>query len=96
MAEAVQNLFPGTQITFGPATDDGFYYDFAPPKDGKDRPFTEDDLPAIEAEMRRIIAKQRAVRPRGMEPRAADRYVAAAGRDASRPNGPPSCPRARS
>ena len=58
MAEAVQHLFPGTQITFGPATDDGFYYDFAPPKiDGKDRPFTEDDLPAIEAEMRRIIAR---------------------------------------
>nr|WP_203310155.1 threonine--tRNA ligase [Sphingomonas beigongshangi] len=53
MAEAVQHLFPGTQITFGPATDDGFYYDFAP----KDRPFTEDDLPAIEAEMRRIIAR---------------------------------------
>ncbi len=53
MAEAVQHLFPGTQITFGPSTDDGFYYDFAP----KDRPFTEDDLPAIEAEMRKIIAK---------------------------------------
>ncbi len=53
MAEAVQHLFPGTQITFGPATDDGFYYDFAP----KDRQFTEDDLPAIEAEMRRIIAR---------------------------------------
>ncbi|GAA0666544.1 threonyl-tRNA synthetase [Sphingomonas insulae] len=53
MAEAVQHLFPGTQITFGPATDDGFYYDFAP----KDRPFTEEDLPAIEAEMRRIIAR---------------------------------------
>ena len=53
MAEAVQHLFPGTQITFGPATDDGFYYDFAP----KDRPFTEDDLPAIEDEMRRIIAR---------------------------------------
>ena len=53
LAEAVQNLFPGTQITFGPATEDGFYYDFAP----KDRPFTEEDLPAIEAEMRRIIAK---------------------------------------
>lgn len=52
LAEAVQALFPGTQITFGPATDDGFYYDFAP----KDRAFTEDDLPAIEAEMRRIIA----------------------------------------
>jgi threonyl-tRNA synthetase len=53
LAEAVQHLFPGTQITFGPSTDDGFYYDFAP----KDRPFTEEDLPAIEEEMRRIIAK---------------------------------------
>ncbi|WP_404372016.1 threonine--tRNA ligase [Sphingomonas sp. MMS24-J45] len=53
LAEAVQKLFPGTQITFGPSTDDGFYYDFAP----KDRPFTDEDLPAIEAEMRKIIAK---------------------------------------
>lgn len=53
LAEAVQRLFPGTQITFGPSTDDGFYYDFAP----RDRPFTEDDLPAIEAEMRAIIAR---------------------------------------
>ena len=51
LAEAVQALFPGTQITFGPATEDGFYYDFAP----KDRPFTEDDLPAIEEKMREII-----------------------------------------
>src|SRR6476661_8828175 len=54
LAEAVQSLFPGTQITFGPATDDGFYYDFAPPLEHG--PFTEEDLPAIEAEMRRIIA----------------------------------------
>jgi threonyl-tRNA synthetase len=54
LAEAVQNLFPGTQITFGPATDDGFYYDFAPTADRG--PFTEEDLPAIEEEMRRIIA----------------------------------------
>ncbi len=53
LAEAVQHLFPGTQITFGPATDDGFYYDFAP----KERPFTDEDLPAIEEEMRRIIAR---------------------------------------
>ncbi|HVR90179.1 MAG TPA: threonine--tRNA ligase [Novosphingobium sp.] len=53
LAEAVQVLFPGTQITFGPSTDDGFYYDFAP----KDRPFTDDDLPAIEAKMREIIAR---------------------------------------
>ena len=53
LAEAVQNLFPGTQITFGPSTDDGFYYDFAP----KDRQFTEEDLPAIEEEMRDIIGR---------------------------------------
>jgi threonyl-tRNA synthetase len=54
MAEAVQKLFPGTQITFGPSTDDGFYYDFAaPPARG---PFTDDDLPLIEAQMRQIIA----------------------------------------
>jgi threonyl-tRNA synthetase len=55
LAEAVQNLFPGTQITFGPATEDGFYYDFAAnPERG---PFTEEDLPAIEEEMRRVIAR---------------------------------------
>src|SRR3954469_21677359 len=54
LAEAVQNLFPGTQITFGPATDDGFYYDFAPAE--RRGPFTEEDLPRIEEEMRRIIS----------------------------------------
>jgi threonyl-tRNA synthetase len=55
LAEAVQNLFPGTQITFGPSTADGFYYDFAPtPEHG---PFTEEELPAIEEEMRRVIAR---------------------------------------
>src|SRR3954463_6530686 len=54
LAEAVQNLFPGTQITFGPATDDGFYYDFAPT--AEHGPFTEEELPRIEEEMRRIIA----------------------------------------
>ena len=54
LAEAVQNLFPGTQITFGPATDVGFIMIFAPaPGRG---PFTEEELPAIEDEMRRIIA----------------------------------------
>jgi len=58
LAEAVQSLFPGTQITFGPATEDGFYYDFAP----KNRPFTDEDLPAIEAEMRRIIAADKPLR----------------------------------
>jgi threonyl-tRNA synthetase len=54
LAEAVQNLFPGTQITFGPATEDGFYYDFAPALERG--AFTEEDLPAIEEEMRRIIS----------------------------------------
>jgi threonyl-tRNA synthetase len=55
LAEAVQSLYPGTQITFGPATEDGFYYDFAPaPGRG---PFTDEDLPAIEEEMRRVIAR---------------------------------------
>ena len=54
LAEAVQKLFPGTQITFGPATDDGFYYDFAPAA-GRGM-FTDEDLPVIEDEMRRIIA----------------------------------------
>jgi threonyl-tRNA synthetase len=58
MAEAVQNLFPGTQITFGPSTSDGFYYDFAT----KDRAFTLDDLPAIEAEMRKIISANKPLR----------------------------------
>ena len=53
LAEAVQKLHPGTQITFGPSTDDGFYYDFAP----AERQFTDEDLPAIEAEMRAIIAR---------------------------------------
>ncbi|MBB4631507.1 threonine--tRNA ligase [Sphingosinicella soli] len=57
LAEAVQRLFPGTQITFGPATDDGFYYDLAPV-----RPFTEEDLPVIEEEMRRIIRADQPLR----------------------------------
>ncbi|WP_164157122.1 threonine--tRNA ligase [Sandarakinorhabdus rubra] len=60
LAEAVQQLFPGTQITFGPSTDDGFYYDFAPaPGRG---PFTEDDLPAIEEAMRAIIRADKPLR----------------------------------
>ena len=60
LAEAVQALFPGTQITFGPATEDGFYYDFAPP--AEHGPFTEEDLPAIEEEMRRIIKADKPLR----------------------------------
>jgi threonyl-tRNA synthetase len=60
LAEAVQALHPGTQITFGPATDDGFYYDVkAPASRG---PFTEDDLPGIEEAMRKIIAADKPLR----------------------------------
>ena len=50
MAAAVQKLFPGVKVTIGPSIDSGFYYDFDAP-----RPFTADDLPAIEAEMCRIV-----------------------------------------
>ena len=53
LAEAVQGLYPGTQITFGPSTDDGFYYDVKAPENRA--PFSMDDLPAIEDAMRAII-----------------------------------------
>jgi len=52
LAEAVQELFPGTQVTIGPAIENGFYYDFA-----RNEPFTPEDFPAIEAKMREIIAR---------------------------------------
>src|SRR5665648_1191335 len=52
MAEAVQELYPGTQVTIGPVIENGFYYDFA-----RDQPFTPDDLPVIEAKMAEIIAR---------------------------------------
>jgi threonyl-tRNA synthetase len=52
MAEAVQELYPGTQVTIGPAIEDGFYYDFA-----RDEPFTPEDLDDIEARMREIVAR---------------------------------------
>jgi threonyl-tRNA synthetase len=60
LAEAVQTLFPGTQITFGPSTDDGFYYDFAPAS-GRG-PFTDEELPLIEEAMRKIIAADKPLR----------------------------------
>jgi threonyl-tRNA synthetase len=52
LAEAVQSLYPGTQVTIGPAIDHGFYYDFA-----RNQPFTPEDFPAIEARMRDIVAR---------------------------------------
>jgi threonyl-tRNA synthetase len=54
LAMAVQELFPGTQVTIGPAIEDGFYYDFA-----RDTPFTLDDLPKIEAKMHEIVKQAR-------------------------------------
>ncbi|MFY9629084.1 MAG: threonine--tRNA ligase, partial [Methylocystis sp.] len=52
LAEAVQELFPGTQVTIGPVIENGFYYDFH-----RDTPFTPEDLPVIEKKMREIIAR---------------------------------------
>ena len=52
MAEAVQELWPGTQVTIGPVIENGFYYDFA-----RNEPFTTEDLPKIEAKMREIIQR---------------------------------------
>jgi threonyl-tRNA synthetase len=54
LAEAVQSLFPGTQVTIGPVIDNGFYYDFF-----RNQPFTPEDFAAIEKRMREIIARDR-------------------------------------
>ncbi|GLQ49612.1 threonine--tRNA ligase [Dyella flava] len=53
LAQAVQRLYPGAQVTIGPVIDNGFYYDFA-----YERPFTPDDLLKIEAEMEKIVKEQ--------------------------------------
>ena len=52
LAQAAQELYPGTQITFGPATETGFYYDFV-----RDEPFTPEDLERMEERMREIVAR---------------------------------------
>jgi threonyl-tRNA synthetase len=52
MAQAVQELYPGTQVTIGPAIEDGFYYDFA-----REEPFHPDDLTKIEDRMREIVGR---------------------------------------
>jgi threonyl-tRNA synthetase len=54
LAEAVQTLWPGTQVTIGPVIENGFYYDFF-----RNEPFTPEDLPVIEKKMREIIARDR-------------------------------------
>src|SRR5712692_8201218 len=57
MAMAVQELFPGTQVTIGPVIENGFYYDF-----GTDRPFTDEDLRRIEEKMAEISKRDLAIR----------------------------------
>ncbi|HEY0592633.1 MAG TPA: TGS domain-containing protein, partial [Thermoanaerobaculia bacterium] len=57
MANAVQELFPGTQVTIGPVIENGFYYDFA-----TDRPFTDEDLARIEEKMAEIAKRDHPVR----------------------------------
>src|SRR5512135_1378092 len=52
LAEAVQSLWPGTQVTIGPVIENGFYYDFA-----RNQPFVPEDLPVIEKKMKEIIAR---------------------------------------
>ena len=54
LAEAVQDLWPGTQVTIGPVIENGFYYDFA-----RNQPFVPEDLPVIERKMREIIARDK-------------------------------------
>ena len=56
LAQAVQRLYPGAQVTIGPVIDNGFYYDFA-----YERPFTPEDLPLIEAEMQKIVKEAQPV-----------------------------------
>jgi threonyl-tRNA synthetase len=54
LAEAVQTLWPGTQVTIGPVIENGFYYDFF-----RNQPFTPEDLPVIEKKMREIVARDK-------------------------------------
>src|SRR5881628_2304143 len=54
MAEAVQSLWPGTQVTIGPVIENGFYYDFF-----RNQPFTPEDFAAIEKKMREIVARDK-------------------------------------
>ena len=70
MAEAVQDLFPGTQVTIGPAIENGFYYDFF-----RNEPFSTEDLARIEARMAEIVKADLPLRARGGEPRRGARAV---------------------
>jgi threonyl-tRNA synthetase len=83
LAEAVQELFPGTQVTIGPAIEDGFYYDFA-----RDEPFSLDDLATIEKRMREIVDRDEKITPRGSGPRRGHRRLREHGRELQGPDHP--------
>jgi threonyl-tRNA synthetase len=74
LAEAVQTLYPGTQVTIGPPIENGFYYDFA-----RNEPFTPEDFPPIEAKMREIIARNAPFHREVWDRDAAIRFFAAKG-----------------
>jgi threonyl-tRNA synthetase len=71
MAQAVQELYPGTQVTIGPAIENGFYYDFA-----RDEPFTPADLERIEARMHEIVKRDMPIVREVMDREAAKRVFA--------------------
>jgi threonyl-tRNA synthetase len=74
LAEAVQGLYPGTQVTIGPSIENGFYYDFA-----RNEPFTPDDFAAIEARMREIVARNAPFERQVWDREEAMRFFAARG-----------------
>jgi threonyl-tRNA synthetase len=74
LAEAVQELYPGTQVTFGPAIENGFYYDFA-----RAEPFTPDDLVVIEKRMHEIVDRNETITREVWERDAAIRHFAGLG-----------------
>ena len=76
MAEAVQELYPGTQVTIGPVIENGFYYDFA-----REEPFTPEDLPKIEAKMHEIIKRDSPFSYEVMERDAAKKMFGEIGED---------------
>ncbi len=76
LAEAVQELYPGTQVTIGPTIEDGFYYDFA-----RDEPFTPEDLEKIERRMHEIVDREEAIRREVWEREEAIRHFRSIGEE---------------
>src|SRR3546814_8568529 len=74
LAGAVQELYPGTQVTFGPAIENGFYYDFA-----REAPFTPADLAAIEQRMHEIVDRDEPIRREVWDREEAIRYFTSIG-----------------